>query len=188
MRPSIAAAFLVALLLGTGPAAAQWSPPGPLTFARGSTNEISFSLPLPVEGFEAAEVLVRYSPLAFEPLALLPGEFTGLLDVFVGPATPVGGGLDEVFVSVTPFLPPVDLVPGVLFGGRFLVRPDAPLGTTTVFAALTVGDTPAGEFSVDINITPVPEPGTWAMMMAGLALVVASALRRRRTPAPARAV
>lgn len=187
MRASILSAFLVALLLGAGPAAAQWTPAGPLTFARGSTNEISFSLPLPVEGFEAAEVLVRYSPLAFEPLAQLPGDFGALLDVSIGPATPGGGGLDEVVVAVIPFVPPVDLFPGVLFGGRFLVRPDAPLGTTTVFAALTVNEAPAGDFSVDINITAVPEPGTWAMMIAGLALVAGSVLRTRRSPALVRA-
>lgn len=34
-------------------------------------------------------------------------------------------------------------------------------------------------YAFDLTVTPVPEPGTWASVLAGLA-VVASALRRRR--------
>jgi fibronectin-binding autotransporter adhesin len=39
------------------------------------------------------------------------------------------------------------------------------------------------ENSLDLNFTPVPEPSTWAMMGAGLLVVVPFALRRRRTSA-----
>ena len=56
------------------------------------------------------------------------------------------------------------------------------LATGTLYSFVTTGfsNTDAGTFTDTITLTAVPEPGTWAMMAAGLAgLVVVQGLRRR---------
>jgi len=205
MRARISGVLLsAALMLGAGTASAQWSPAGPLTFQQGSTNnEVFFELPAALSGFTGAAITVRYSALVFEPLELLAGDIAGLAAPVAGTPYDWGSGLTAVEISLLPISPPVDLpAGGRLFGARFNVLVDDGIpgngndipATTTVYADVLAGaivsgfpvEADLGTYSVDVNITPVPEPGTWALMLAGLGLVGGAALRRRAA-SPSRA-
>jgi hypothetical protein len=84
----------------------------------------------------------------------------------------------------------IPVAAGPVFGGRFKVKDAAPLGMTTVevnFEAYFAHPTEAsissellGTANFDANIVAIPEPGVWAMMLVGLGLVGACAIRARR--------
>lgn len=208
MRARISGVLLsAALMFGAGAASAQWSPAGPLTFQQGSTNnEVFFELPAAVTGFGAAAITVRYSALVFEPLELLPGDIAGLAPAVLGTPYDWGAGLAAVEITIPNGGALLDLpAGGRLFGARFNVLVDDGIpgngndipATTTVYTDVLANaggvvipgmgwfpgdDVDLGTFSVDVNITPVPEPGTWALMLAGLGLVGGLAARRRSMP------
>jgi len=188
MRARVLGPLVGLLLLVAPPASAQWSPAGPFTLTQGTLNLIRVVLPTSVADFIAGEVTVRYADAVFEPLELLDGVFTFPFGTtMASPPDSIGGGMQEVTISLLPSIPPVALETGAeLFGALFRVRPNAPLGDTTAVASIRVGlDSaeelvPLGDFDVTFTIAPVPEPGTWALMTAGLTLVVFAARRRSR--------
>lgn len=192
-------ASLLALGASAG-ASAQWSPAGPYTFVQGQTYELQFTQPA-VANFLAADLLIRYSPQVYEPIALLPGSLDSLLSVLASTPVAGAGGLDQVTIQITPsFSAPLgdyglNLPAGSMFGVSFKIKDDAPLGTTggdvaTSFA-VTFGDPSGlldeivipGALTVATTIVPVPEPETWALMIAGLALIGGAAKRAHRRSA-----
>ena len=194
MRSVIAAL----IMLGTSaaaPAWAQWSPPGPYTFVQGQTYELAFVQPA-LPNFLALEVLIRYPSAVFEPLALLPGSLASMVSVSDGPPVNVGGGSDEILLSIIPSLSlpfgqyGVDLPAGSLFGVRFQVKEEAPLGDSNPTAQFTFsfGDPSdllaqidvSGDAAIPTSIVAIPEPESWAMMLAGLTVIGIGALRARR--------
>jgi hypothetical protein len=72
--------------------------------------------------------------------------------------------------------------PGTLYQARvrFNILPDAPLGLTTVTAGFDAENGFSGSLPVQATIAAVPEPETWAMMLAGLALTAMGVRRSRR--------
>lgn len=177
MRSRLVAALAGLLCLCSVPASAQWSPAGPLSFVQGSTNNVvELLLPMPYAGFEAADITITYDPLVFEPLELIPGVFVPAF----GSTTAAQLSPGVVLVSLLPAVPPVDLESGtLLFGARFNVFGTAPLGLTNAIASVVINEGTPFNVPTQINITPVPEPGTWALMAAGLGLVIAAGMRRR---------
>lgn len=199
MRPSkFFAGTVLALASATG-AHADWSPTGPYSFTQGQTYELFFEQPA-TDYFLAADLTVRYSPLVYEPLALLPGSLSSFLSVFASVPTSAGGGLDELLIQVSPDISQqfdigLSLPAGSMFGVRFRVRDNAPLGADAgdVFgeALVTFANPldPLAEITVPLSasvsttILAVPEPRTWATMLAGLALLAGAAWASRRKAA-----
>jgi hypothetical protein len=199
MRPSILVAGTCLAVVSNFSAHANWSPAGPYTFTQGQTYELFFEQPA-TDYFLAADLAVRYSPLVYEPLSLLPGTLASYLGVFASDPMPAGAGLDEILIQVSPDISQefdigLSLPAGSMFGVRFRIRDDAPLGSEAgnVFgdAVVTWANPldPLAEVTVPFTasfsttITPVPEPGTWATMLAGLALLAGAAGARRRKAA-----
>src|SRR5690606_18411828 len=110
----------------------------------------------------------------------------------------VSGGVGNVVITIGQSQDPIPqgfsvvVPPGPFFGVQFQVRDDAPLGPHDVlvnyeitFADAVTGDplafSPlAGSADFTATIVAIPEPETWAMMLAGLALVGFAAGRARR--------
>lgn len=177
------------------PAGAQWLPNG-LTFAQGSVdNEVEFGIPVPAEGitgFEGLTLSFTYDGRVFEPLALtrIPTSNDKYFDFdgsFVGTPAPNC----TVCVVTISLLADPDLSfpfgatipgPGTLYQARvrFNILPDAPLGLTTVTAGFDAENGFSGSLPVQATIAAVPEPETWAMMLAGLALTAMGVRRSRR--------
>jgi len=95
----------------------------------------------------------------------------------------VNVGMVDLGSGVPVFL--LDHTGGALFHVQFRLKPDAVLGPTTVFTHFIYG-TGVGEeielaqpLRTSATIAAIPEPGAWAMMLAGLALLGASAVRAR---------
>lgn len=89
-----------------------------------------------------------------------PGGFNGFAFSFTGAPAIAGVSLD----------PASTIAPVVSFEGNTIFVNEAGLTLTPTSRAL-------------INVTPVPEPEIYAMMLGGLGLVSALASRRRRKPA-----
>jgi hypothetical protein len=121
-----------------------------------------------------------------------------MLSVLASNPDAVSPGIDEVRITIIPSNNPfpgpfgLDLPEGAMFGVRFQVKTDAPLGGLNIPTnfEFAFGD-PAGldetleipvlgSVAVTANIVAIPEAETWAMMLAGLALVGAAANRARR--------
>ena len=79
----------------------------------------------------------------------------------------------------------IDSMDTLLAGTYSLTSVPATLATLTLgagdysFVVTGKGQTNGGMYGVSINVTPVPEPETYAMMLAGLAAVGFLARRRR---------
>jgi hypothetical protein len=88
--------------------------------------------------------------------------------------------------GITVFLDNVDLLPGVITGNggptttwtQHTRNFNVVAGQRLIFSATGRQDT-LGGYLDNINITAVPEPGTWALMIGGFGMAGA-ALRRRR--------
>ena len=198
MRALLVALVSVLSWSAAPPASAQW-PPGPYTFVQGQTYSLFYTQPS-LENFLGADIFIRYPVGVFDPIALLPGTpvgLTSMLDVIAGSPTNVSPGIDEVHILIMPSNNPlpgplgINLPEGSLFGVQFQVKLNAPKVPTNVatdveFAlgnpADVFGDGIVVKASVPIttNIVAIPEPESWALMLAGLALVGGAALRARR--------
>jgi len=80
---------------------------------------------------------------------------------------------------------PLDHAGGALVAVQFQTKSTAALGPTTVFTHFIYGTSTSEEIALpqalllSAAITPIPEPGTWILMLAGLALVGAAIARVR---------
>lgn len=131
-------------------------------------------------------------PLAFAPPGA--GPLGGLGDdpavAGLGGAVPGAGALLPIGAAPRTFAQGVD--PGAPTGPAAPGAPGGP-GDTPVFPAPAPGENPGGTVRPPVlppgppvlpppapPVTAVPEPGTWLLMLAGLAAVAAGARRRRR--------
>jgi hypothetical protein len=93
--------------------------------------------------------------------------------------------------GITVFLDNVDLMPGVITGAggpttswtQHTRNFNVVAGQRLIFSAAGTQDT-LGGYLDNINITAVPEPGTWALMIGGFGLAGAALRRRRAVVAP----
>ncbi|AOF81058.1 PEP-CTERM -sorting domain protein [Methyloversatilis sp. RAC08] len=118
-------------------------------------------------------------PVAFDDtFSVLSG---GTLDILApGLLANDRGGIGEVMVSSF-FDPSSGTLASVFTDGsfRYLADPGfAGLATFQYFSIDELGRTSSA--LVNINVVAVPEPGTWAMMLGGLAVMTGFAGRRRR--------
>jgi len=201
---SLLLTFITVMTLGAAqPAGAQWAPAwtgaGP-TFLPGQPYTLMFNQPgvlnfLSLDGpgggaIEAAELTL--TPGIFESISIVPGSLESFLDVF--PIGLVATGTNPIYLSVTPKSPGVDgtdLPQGSLFGVEFTVKS---VGTGNLSLAYRLvqqdlTDTMKTVVSPSelnppataaMQIVAIPEPETWAMMLAGLVLVGAAAARARK--------
>jgi len=177
--------------VATAPAAlAQWTPGGPYTFVQGQSYTLTFNQAA-TDSFEALQVDVFFLNAIFEPIELLPASTPP--ELMLDAAIVNLGAQSRLRVSLLPEDAPTFSIPvaaGPVFGGRFKVKDAAPLGMTTVevnFEAYFAHPTDAsiasevlGTANFDANIVAIPEPATWVMMLVGLGLVGACAVRARR--------
>ena len=117
-----------------------------------STDNLSFI------GFQSGPQLTE--PL---PPATNAGNLLGYLHF--GPGTVGTDILDDLGASGSSTPPAMGFTPPL------------PAGTYTFWIQQTGVE---ASYSFDFVLTPVPEPGQWALMVAGAALVVAARVRSRR--------
>lgn len=207
MRAS-AAAFLSLFALASTAAPGRaadldWSSGGLHTFVQGQTYQLSF-VQSAINDFLGYELRVRYSPEVYESLGFTPGELATTYLSLTSPASTGLGdpSLNEVLITAMPSssIPPADItsdgfnIPaGTAFTLSFKIRADASLepGAGNVSAAYDlfvgplVNEEPSfsGSVAFSPTIVAVPEPQTWATLLAGLALIGAAVTRsRRKTP------
>jgi hypothetical protein len=179
------------------PARSQWTPDAPYTFTRGQTYSLTFDQP-GTDSFEAAQFEIWYPTAVFDPIALLTSATPSVLSVEAGPidTTLQNGTVGNVVITVMPPLDPppqtygITVPAGPLIGVQFLVKGIAPLGLTNVRVDYTLDFahptnvnlawSVPGTANIQANIVAIPEPESWALMLAGLALVGGAALRARR--------
>lgn len=115
--------------------------------------------------------IVGAGPLAFAFATLDPAGAQGVAN---GENAPRGGDrLANFAVLAAPgLLPALPLQVPERWTGRF----DAILGFNDRAA-----DADFDDLVVGVRVVPIPEPGEWALMLAGLAVVAGVASRRRRT-------
>lgn len=106
----------------------------------------------------------------------VPGALTSDGPVFISSPTYFGGR-------------PTDIPQDFGFDKPHGVTVTVPLGATHLFLAKSdqlYGDNsdPDGDYGVLIGLSPIPEPGTWALMLAGLLGVAGIARRRNRDDRP----
>lgn len=163
---------------GSGPAggaAPATATPEPATTAEAESDELEFEAPGAGQSFAQAAEAARPAPLVSE----LPGTDGG---------TPVEGGLDDT--TGGGFGPvPVDTDTGPRGGGGggwpFIDPPPAPGGGDGNPFPVTPPEGPVGPFRPDIGLPTdplpaVPEPGTWALWLLGLATLAGVARRSAR--------
>ncbi|PLY47478.1 hypothetical protein CSZ94_02060 [Janthinobacterium sp. ROICE36] len=116
-------------------------------------------------------------PLIDNPDALRGGSFTGGV---IPPAVASMPFLPFDYVRIAGgSAPPAGMGGGGGGGGGGSLRPDK--GSSIIVPPTVILPTLP---PTDISVLPaVPEPQTWAMLMAGLALVAFASLRRRQAPA-----
>ena len=119
------------------------------------SDSFTFSLSLPSFGSSS---LITISLGSLKDIDFSSVDLNG--DPFTGSVSTVGGDELEVFT---------------------LNMPNLPAGSYSLNVNGTASNGPAS-YAGTLNITPIPEPASWALMMGGFALV-GSAIRRRRSVA-----
>lgn len=199
---------LVALLLAIGaiPGAKAQSLVGALPAVQNDSSTISFQLPEIPGGLLSWDLSIIYSSAVFENpsfASLVPLDYydQGLpnsidLSYFPSLADPDRAMLiadaamgdqakfRQVTLAAIAFAMPQENFPGgSLVDVTFKARENAELGDTKVFFAGHYGDASFTEYSfaatVPVVIAAVPEPHTWALMLAGIGAVLAWVSRRR---------
>lgn len=182
--------------LTTFPVAAQWLP-STASFVQGSQNnlaELVVAVPeAGISAFEGLSIEVSYDGTVFQPLGLtfLSTGYDQYFDFNLSGIGLADPGCSDCRVPISIFpnfnmpgfgLDGIDIPgPGVLLRvqARFNVLPTAPLGTTTVRAYFDTENGYVGDLPVQATIVAVPEPETWATMLAGLVLIGGLVARRR---------
>lgn len=133
------------------------------------TDVFSFTIPA---GFQLTAINLTYTTISGDSGG---GSYFGIqggLDIGTGFAT-VGSNLSNVLIDGSGELL-ARFAAGPEFDGTGLT---APLGAGNYTMFLSETDAVVG-YSVDFAVSAVPEPGEWAMLLAGLALVSGIACRR----------
>jgi len=194
---------------GWSPPSISWSPEPPYTFVQGRSEPYTLYFRLSEPGmpnFQAGDVFISYLDSIFTPIALLTSVTPAVLSVDSGIT---GGTVKQAHITLGQAQDPIpqdytaNVPAGSLFGIQFMVKSDAPLGPTEVAVDYTFAFTnysvalveqmqllgtelPWNEWehsdtlSFSATIAAVPEASTWAMMLVGLGLVGACAMRARR--------
>jgi hypothetical protein len=132
--------------------------------------------------------------LLFDPPAAGPSHPDSFAELVAPPATGLGEGMTPMAgrgSSWSCALPPYGtfrdgsgdggVVPAPPFGGR---EPMGGLPSVVVAPSEWPRLPPGGDVMAPPPLAPVPEPGTWALMIGGLALVVGASRHRRAAPSP----
>ncbi len=176
-------AVALALVAGAGWASAQVDP-APITVV----------LTPNIQGMFGGSFTQSVSGLFVDTFTLLPGPFSGTVSVFLDGTDSVNFTGAILGNQGFPFLPEIEATNDFRFTA--MVNSVSPLTLTVLgFSGLTGFDgngvetgqaltAQAGSYTLSITATPVaaiPEPETYALMLAGLAFVGAVARRRRAT-------
>lgn len=122
------------------------------------------------------------------------GAFTDTFSFVNGPSFAMTAGASLVTIAVAPGLKDINFTAADLNGNPFTLSSpgvfefasvsvsnlSAPFKITVSGTVSGVGPNDGASYSGTLSVTPVPEPGTYAMMIAGIAAIGFLAARRQR--------